>query len=237
MERIGKIIYLNLDRRPDRNMHFLNSCFDVGIPVTKIERYQALDGADYKLTPKEMALFEKCDIFNKNNDPRHVRTYNNIACNQLGHYYMIKSVIDNNYDYAIICQDDVYFRDDFLESLNSVMNNYPKEADILNIGFHKYGNGATFVAWDLDNKTDFEDLGKARINDNICVLKDSVNPCSLAYIITNEGALNLMKHFNEEGFLRATDGTFNDYCHKKNIFYGSIPVLCTGNPRLGSDIF
>jgi len=230
MDKINKIMYLNLDRREDRKNHFLNSCEKVGIPKEKIERFQGLDGLNYKLKEEEEKLFINCDY-------KKLKFFNKIACNQLGHYYMIKEVLDKNYDYAIICQDDCYFRDDFIQCLNNLMNNFPNDAEILNIGFHKYGSGKYFIPWDLNNKTDLEDLGKNKINDNVCILKDTINPCSLAYIITKQGAYNILKHFNNNGFKRATDGDFNDYCQNKNIFYGSIPVLCTGNQHLGSDIF
>ena len=43
--------------------------------------------------------------------------------------------------------------------------------------------------------------------------------------------------FEKTGFLRATDGNFNDYLQTKNIFYGSTTVLVTGNSDLKSDIF
>lgn len=80
-------------------------------------------------------------------------------------------------------------------------------------------------------------MAKININDYVCILNETVNPCSLGYIVTLKGAKNLINHFNTVGFLRATDWNYNDYLRRKNIFYGSSLVLCTGNPNLGSDIF
>jgi hypothetical protein len=78
---------------------------------------------------------------------------------------------------------------------------------------------------------------KQDLNNAVCILNDTVNPCSLGYIVTLQGAKNLIKHFNEIGFRRATDWNYNDYLRSKNLFYGSRLVLCTGNPNFGSDIF
>ena len=75
------------------------------------------------------------------------------------------------------------------------------------------------------------------INVSKCILKENINPCSLAYILTLKGAKNMVSFFEKTGFLRATDGNFNDYLQTKKIFYGSTTVLVTGNSDLKSDIF
>ena len=234
MEKISKIFYINLSRRKDRNEHFLNSCKNVGIPLEKIERYEALDGLTYEPSVHEKLMFKNCDYINKS-------YYNNIVCNQLGHYNLLKEIIDKNYKFTIICQDDVYFRNDFIEQLNKLMENIPSNAEIINIGLHSYANGKNFIPWDLTKsfKQDYKIIGKYLLNNNLCLMKNKSSKyvCSLAYIITLEGAINLVKYFNTNGFMRATDGNFNDYCIKKNIFYCSLPVLTTGNNNLGSDIF
>jgi GR25 family glycosyltransferase involved in LPS biosynthesis len=157
--------------------------------------------------------------------------------NQLSHFNILNEMIKKRYNCIIICQDDVIFRNNFMSKLENIMNNIPSNAEIVNIGFHQFAAYEHFVPWDLNNKNDFEILGKKKINDEICILKDTVNPCSLAYIITLKGAINLVLFFKQYGFFRATDWNYNDYLNYKNIFYGSSTVLCTGNPSLGSDIF
>lgn len=232
MEKIERFFYLNLDRRTDRKKHFIDECHRVMLPMDKVERYPALDGLVYNLTEKEKPMFEKCDYKN-------ARFFNKIACNQLGHYYILKEIVNKKYEYAIIFQDDVILRDNFVNDLNNLMNNYPMDADLLNIGFHKFASMSRFIAWDL-SRTPLEDsqnLSNTKINDYVCKLKNGINPCSLAYIVSLQGAKNLIEYFDKVGFERATDGNFNDYCISNDIFYGSIPVLCTGNPNLGSDIF
>ena len=233
MEKISKVFYINLARRPDRNSHFIQSCLqDAQIPYDKIERFDALDGKTYKPTEEEKEMFSKCDFLEK-------PFYNNILCNQLGHYYILKEIIKNKYNYSLVCQDDVYFRKDFQTYITSLIDNFPENAEIVNIGLHSYAFYDHFVDWNLSSSQndDFMKLGETKVNEYVCKLKKNVNPCSLAYIVTLQGAINLIEYFDNNGFKRATDWNFNDYLSNKDIFYGSLPILCTGNSKLDSDIF
>jgi GR25 family glycosyltransferase involved in LPS biosynthesis len=144
-------------------------------------------------------------------------------------------MIENNYKYVIIFQDDIILKNNFIYYLNKLMNNIPDNSEIINIGFHQFASFNTFVPWDL-NKSE-NSMIKEKINDEVCILSETTNPCSLGYIVTLQGAINLIKFFDEIGFIRATDWNYNDYLRNKNIFYGSNIVLATGNPNLGSDIF
>jgi len=68
--------------------------------------------------------------------------------------------------------------------------------------------------------------------------REGVNPCSLAYVVSREGAAAFLRHVvRRGGFPRATDGNFNDYLEAKGIFYGSRRVLATVNASFGSNIF
>ena len=145
-------------------------------------------------------------------------------------------MIENNYKNVIIFQDDIVLRKDFMKELNKVIKDIPKNAEIISIAFHKFAAYNQFVPWNLNEKED-NTMVKTSINNTICLLNDTVNPCSLGYIVTLQGAKNLINHFNQNGFLRATDWNYNDYLRNKNIFYGSKLVLCTGNPNFSSDIF
>ena len=123
-----------------------------------------------------------------------------------------------------------------MKELNKVIKDIPKNAEIISIAFHKFAAYNQFIPWNLNEKED-NTLAKTSINNTICLLNDTVNPCSLGYIVTLQGAKNLIDHFNKNGFFRATDWNYNDYLRNKNIFYGSKLVLCTGNPNFSSDIF
>lgn len=230
MEKISKIYYINLDRRPDRHEHFLKQCHDNNIEYDKIVRFKALDGNTYVFSHEEKNMFTNVDYRTCDFSKR-------IMGNQLSHYYILKEMIEKNYNYIIVFQDDIQFRNDFKKELEKVIHNIPDNAEIINIAFHKFASYNQFVPWNLNQRDEEKSMAKININDNICILNDTVNPCSLGYIVTLKGAQNLINHFNTCGFLRATDWNYNDYLRKKNIFYGSSLVLCTGNPNLGSDIF
>lgn len=230
MEKINKIYYINLDRRKDRNEHFLNQCKIENINLDKVKRFKALDGLSYTFSDTEKNMFTKADYLGKPFEKK-------IMGNQLSHYYILKDMIKNNYEYIIIFQDDVIFRKDFIMQLEKVMYSLPKDTEIVNIAFHKFASYENFIPWNLDQTSEDQTMSKKNITKGICILNDTINPCSLGYIVTLNGAKNLIEHFDTNGFYRATDWNFNMYLIEKNIFYGSRIVLCTGNPSLGSDIF
>lgn len=230
MNKISKIYFINLDKRPDRYEHFLKECYLQNINFSKIKRFKAIDGDNYNFSKSEKYMFRNVDYRTQNYS-------NRIMGNQLSHYYILKEMILNNYDYIIIYQDDIIFRSNFKNELNKVIENIPKDAEIVNIAFHKYAAYNKFIPWDLNQTEEDKNMAKININKSICLLNNTLNPCSLGYIVTLNGAKNLVAHFDEVGFLRATDWNFNDYLISKNIFYGSRLVLCTGNQNLGSDIF
>jgi len=230
MEKLSKIYFINLDRRPDRYEHFLKQCYDKNIEYNKIVRFKALDGNTYEFSKEEKEMF-------KNVDYRTQEFSKRIMGNQLSHYYILKEMIEKKYNNIIIFQDDIELRNNFKEEIEKIINNIPKNAEIINIAFHKYASYNQFIPWNLKQSEEEKSMVKINVNDYICILNDTVNPCSLGYIVTLNGAINLVKHFTTNGFLRATDWNYNDYLRNKNIFYGSRLVLCTGNPNLGSDIF
>jgi GR25 family glycosyltransferase involved in LPS biosynthesis len=228
--QVSKFYYINLDKRPNRNEHFLNQCKRENVPEDRIKRFVAIDGDTHVFTPEENKLFEKSDLLSH-------WFGNRIKGNQLSHHYIMKEVIKNKYPYAVVFQDDAILRESFMEILENVIDNLPKTSEMVNIGFHTYASGATFVRWDLKGIDDHVKLAEKRLNKYVCVLKHGINPCSLAYIITLKGAEKMVKYFETNGFSRATDGNFNDYLETNGIFYGSTPVLVTGNSDLKSDIF
>lgn len=230
MNKINKIYYINLDFRKDRKQNFLSECNKANISLDKIERFEAINGNTYSFSKRELNLFKNADY---NNYSYATKIYGN----QLSHYYILKEMVEKSYDYIIVCQDDVIFCDNFNFHLNNVMNSLPNNSEIINIGFHKYACFSKFIPWDLNvTNNNVNELGKF-ITDGICELNHTINPCSLAYIVTLTGAKNIIRYFETVGFLRATDWNFNDYLIKKGIFYGSNKVLCTGDPQFGSDIF
>lgn len=220
---------INLDCATDRWEHFLNQVHRFNTPIY-VKRFSAIHGDTHKFTEEEQRLCENLDC-------RHQEYANRIKGNQLSHYYILKDIVKYKFPYAVVCQDDVVFRDDFIAKLTNVLKSIPKDAEMINIGFHKEAWLSHFAPWDFNDETFRTRHLKSFVNDHIGVISDDVNPCSLAYIITLQGAANMIEYFDRVGFLRATDQNFNVYLSEKNIFYASNPVLCTGTTIFGSSIF
>ena len=144
-------------------------------------------------------------------------------------------MIKYNYKYILIFQDDAILKNNFVEEINKIINEMPENSEIINIGFHKEAVCSFFIGYELD--IDKPKLSKIDVTNNICILNNSINPCSLAYIVTLNGANNLINYFNDTGFIDLTDTNYNNYLISKNIFYGSKQVLVTGNHNFKSDIF
>jgi GR25 family glycosyltransferase involved in LPS biosynthesis len=227
--QLDKIYYINLDRRPDRKAHFLKQCQNEKINMDLVERFVAIDGDHLALSEEEEMMFANSDFKNKDN-----RKY--LIGNQLSHFYILKEMIRKKYDYILVLQDDVIFKNNFNFYLSRVLKSIPGDAEIVNIGKHKIAYYAYF--WPLDLEIGKEDLNhcKKQVSNAICELKENENPCSLAYIVTKKGAKNLVKYFKENGFHKATDLNYNEYLREKDINYASSIVLCTGE-LMGSDIF
>ena len=219
-----------MDRSVERREFFLKECEREKIPTELIERFSALDANVYTFSNDELNLFKNCDFLHKN-------FFLRIVGNQLSHYYILKDIVDKELEYTIVFQDDSVLRNNFMKIVSKVIKNLPSDAEIINIGFHKFGSGKNFIPFDLTREDDYKIISKTLINEHICKLKDGINPCSLSYIVTLQGAKNMVKYFEETGFLRATDGNFNDYLENRDIFYGSAKVLVTGNNKFESTVF
>ena len=270
MENIDRIYYINLDRRPDRNIHFINECNTHKLPMDKVFRMQAIDGLNYMFCLEECALFKRANFLN-------LPKFNilKIMGNQLSHYYILHDIVNKNYKYCILLQDDAIFIPNFNKYINELIPKIPEDAEIVNIGLHKvadcnYSESWEFTPlknsirtadefssklpvtdlygaphrgpdsnlhWHNTETNDVDKISKEVVNSHICKMKPDMNPCSLAYIVTLQGAKNMIAHFNETGFRKATDHNFNEYLIEKDIFYSSNTILVTGNPKLGSDIF
>ncbi len=227
---IDMVYYINLDKRKDRNEHVINQLKKAAITDNKITRYTAIDGDTYSFSDEELDLFKKADFM-------HTPSSKKMMGNQLSHFSIFKDMLKNNYDKVLILQDDVVLRENFIEQFNNVSNSIPSDCEIVNLGTHEYCYFNVFKAYDLTADDDYNRVEKEKINEYISIWKNNIQPCSLSYIITNQGSKNMIKYFEENGFPCGTDIAFNRYLQAKNIFYGSRTVLCTGDPSFGTDIF
>jgi GR25 family glycosyltransferase involved in LPS biosynthesis len=233
MEKIDMIYFINLNRREDRKHHFLNQCMKENVPMKKVCRVEAIDGLLHNFHNNELQMFSNVKLY-INNDI----IIKKIMGNQLSHYYLLKEIIRENQQMTIVFQDDAVLIPNFMEYIDNVSANLPINAEMINIGLHNIAINEYSEQWVFNtNNNDIDKISSQVINEYICKLKPDVNPCSLAYIITLEGAKNMVSYFEQYGFAMATDFNFNDYLLSKDIFYSSNTILVTGNPSLGSDIF
>jgi GR25 family glycosyltransferase involved in LPS biosynthesis len=226
------VCYLNLTRRPDRNTHFQKECTKAGLK--NVLRFDALDGRTYIPSDTELdRYFSKCYCMGK-------PYQNNVICNFLGHMRMWRHIVNNDLEYALICQDDVVFIDGVKNDIENILNCMPERAGIINIGFHEAACYALFKPFDLAGQNAdavFKRFYLERVNDFVGVLQSSINPNSLCYILTNEGARGLLEHTEKHGAEFNTDHHMNDYFNGRGTQYGSLRILATGDPSFGSDIF
>ena len=233
MDKIEKLYFINLNRREDRKHHFLNECVKSNIPMNKVCRIEAIDGVIHNFHRNELNMFSNANFLS---NP--VNVTKKIMGNQLSHYYLLKEIIRENQYLTIIFQDDAVLIPNFMEYIENVITNLPINAEIINIGLHKVAELSYSESWAFNaNGNDVDKISSQVINEYVCKMKPELNPCSLAYIVTLEGAKNIVEHFETNGFRNATDYNFNHYLLNKDIFYSSNTILVTGNPSLGSDIF
>jgi len=240
MENIDRVYLINLERRPDRRQHFLEQCQKENILLDKVSRVQAIDGLTYTFNQNEINMFLQTDYLTKLicNHENANNIKKKIMGNQLSHYYILEEIVRNNYKTTIIFQDDSLLIPNFIKYIDNVVNNLPEDAEIINIGMHKRYEESYFERWEFNTETDDSNIISSQIvNDYICKLLPEWNPCSLAYIVTLQGAINLINYFNKYGFKSFTDINFNEYLLQKDIYYSSRTILVTGNPELKSDIF
>ena len=227
---VDMIYYINLKRREDRDCHIRSQLQMAGIDSSQITRFDALDGTLYTFSKEEEAFFTKCSY-------KSTPSYKKIMGNQLSHFYIYRDMLQKKYKKILILQDDAILCQHFLQNFNLLANNIPLEAEIINIGLHKTAYYNSFEAYDLTGDCNADHVEQEYINEYACVWKPHLQPCSLAYILTQKGAQNIIDFFTTQGFLYETDHSLNKYLKAKNIFFGSRKILVTGNPKLGTDIF
>ena len=232
LKTIDKIYFINLSKREDRRTNFLNEIKKHNIPDDKVMRYEAVNGLEYMFTDYELELFKNIN-------------YSNMTCklqimgNQLSHYNIFLEMIERNYKYIIVCQDDIVFKNGFTDYIDELMEFIPEDAELIYFGFNKYYAKDIVIPWDLNSNDEITDI---IVNKMVGKLVPDFNPYynsnnTTGYILTLNGANNFVKYVTKNGFKYATDCELNDYLINKNIYYCSRQVLATTIYNFGSDIF
>jgi len=234
LSSIDKIYYINLSKREDRKQSFLDQMEKQSIPEDKVQRFEAINGLEYNFSQSELDLF-------KNVNYSYMPTKLQIMGNQLSHFKIFQEMIERNYQYIIICQDDIVLKDNFTSHIDELMSCIPEDTEILHFGFHKYAVRDVFLPWDLSSLIE-DDIGYINVNKMVCKLSPDFNALynsnnTTGYILTLNGAKNFVNYALQNGFKYATDCEFNSYLISKDIYYGSRTVLATTMPNFGSDVF
>lgn len=185
-----KIIVINLKKRIDRKNYIINLFSNLNL--NSYFFYEAIYGNNIELTLEIKNLFNGNDFSYRKGV---------IGC-ALSHYNIWLNLLkDNNNDYYIIFEDDIYINEKlvFLKNFN-LTNNYVKtneSLDVLFMGFHKSDNNLNF--------DDNIDLNFIPFNNNL------FNICgAFAYIITKNGANKIINyiHDNKNGIKHGIDYLF-----------------------------
>jgi GR25 family glycosyltransferase involved in LPS biosynthesis/predicted O-methyltransferase YrrM len=234
--KIDKIYYINLENRTDRNKHFLEQCSKTQIPLEKIKRFEAINGLTHNFSLEETNMFKNANYLD-------MPTKLKIMGNQLSHFNIFLEMINNNFEFIIVCQDDIVFKDGFTKYIDLLVSNLPEDAEIVHFGFHKYAVRDIFLPFDLSsNNNDTNSLIYQNVNNYVCKLRPDFNALynsnnTTGYILTLQGAKNYVQYVLQNGFKYATDCDINKYLIDKNIYYGSNTVLATTVNEFGSDVF
>lgn len=226
---------INLDRRPERLAHFRAECQRENVPTGWVRVWQAVDAMSHEWTPTEKQWFAKSDL------DLNSETGRGCAANQLSHVGILREIAytADVSSFFVVFQDDVRLGEHFREGLETVLTEMRKHStDLVWIGLHKIGAGSYFEDLDLEQQPSVDTFFADMISPHLGHLHPTVNPASLAYVITPVGAQKYLNYVEKTGgFLHATDINYRDYLLGINQFIGCYPLLCTGNSTFKSDIF
>jgi GR25 family glycosyltransferase involved in LPS biosynthesis len=135
----SKIIYINLDRRTDRNESVLHEIEKIGFDGP-VERVSATDGSKMSFDIIKNNFTDRSikEAYTKEKNVGGAKMTLGAMGLALTYKIVLNKIInDNDHEYTLILEDDVKFVDDFLEKCNDLIDNIPNY-DILYPGYHNY---------------------------------------------------------------------------------------------------
>ena len=171
MNTIDKIFIINLDKDNERIINSINQLEKYGI--TNYERYSAIYGT--KLSNNELNNITT-------NIGKLLASRGMIGCG-ISHINLWKRIVREGIKKTLILEDDFILKDDFLNKFNSIINKSPNIYDIIFLSANIIHN---------------KNLKLYDIDDNY--YKQLFISQTVGYIITLEGAKNILKYINKVSY-------------------------------------
>ena len=218
-----KTFVVNLDRRNDRWESFMKNA-DSSIKFLNYERFSAVDGKGIKNSCQLQQIFE-------NNDYSMRRGM--IGC-LLSHVKLYTDLINSDYEYFVILEDDIEFTPNFEDKYNNVLSQLSdKSWDFLFLGHH---------IKDKNKQIDELNKDKTPIITKRNAYWSFLNSLggTGGYIIKKQGAIKLLDFINKSGSTNGIDTLIQKSANELDIYYTNPHLIFTdcyrGNNNLDTDI-
>lgn len=139
----NRIIYINLDRRPDRNTNIIDQLKKINYQGDVV-RMPGVDWKNINFDTLSHSLFTPTALATALDDSKPLyspMTKGGIGC-AMAHRNTYEHIYNSDVDYTLILEDDVTLDDNFLDKLNIYLNDLPSDYDILWLGYHYKNNKA-----------------------------------------------------------------------------------------------
>ena len=217
------VLYINLDRRPDRNEYMENELSRLCLKWTRIP---AIDGLT--LTNEEKTYWidnNKFDTITQNTE----RIYGQIGC-YLSHLKTLKYALDNNIENVLILEDDCKFLSDH----NDIRIHIPANTDIFYLGGLYWYKPISNV----ENDYTFENFKDTfYYQPNIHIFTNYFRICgSFAYILPSREHIIKLLTTLLTSKKKSIDMMFISYVQKNTRCFIIQPSLCIKTTQFKSDI-
>lgn len=175
-----KIVYINLNRRKDRNEHIKKLIKKHNLDNVA-ERFEAIDGRKLDLNNLDRKIISQKAINDaiENKQLYTTMTVGGIGC-ALSHYNVYKKIVNEKIQRCLILEDDIEIIDDFnskCEMLDNILKTTGESNfDIFLLGYHN------------------SSLPKAEIYKNYDLVKFTNLYGLFGYIVSYEGAVKLLEN-------------------------------------------
>ena len=175
-------VCINLQKRIDRK-HFMLTKFKEA-NITNFRFIEAINGADIP----ELDIIKY--IF-RNNDFNY--RSNVIGC-ALSHIKTYFDLINSNYEYYVILEDDVSFTNNIQNKIHTCINNLA-DIDLLYLGYTNYK---------IQTKEKYNNINFVSLNNQ------SIGGGLFGYILSKKGAFKILEHIKNYGIRKAIDHVIFD---------------------------